>query len=603
MKLFKTFIRAFVPTFQMGGGGGGEQTSKVIYDKDTKAARADSFKRTKDYLEKYANVSDVQKGLNSWQEMNLNKREGEINDAYSNSDWLSELLLNGDFNTNFDAVDNSANPIETDFEKIKGETASASGANWLDALLTQSPDYQAAIAQNSPEYQNANAQFLSDYSPISATTASPYQGATAQGYDASTADLSSSFQKMGAIDPTQSLQSLLTGKIDNPYLSSMHQAYINDSMRGYGDAVQKLNQETMPNINSEAFAAGQYGGSRQGIAQGLALQQLERNARDLGIEAMDSGNQLYGNAYTQAQQNMATTANNLAGMGIQSGQFNAQAQNQAAEYGAAAQNQASQFNAGNAQQQAMFDATNANQMGQFNATNDQANQKYNADFANQMAQFNSSNLLNKNQFDTTAQNQMTSLNANNLLNKGQFDATQANSLNLANSQGAANVGMANANNATTISSFNAGQLNDLGLANSTNQLQSDQFDSTNMMNNGQFNANLGLENNKQQIAQTQQNLQNGLTGLNTQQTGINSLAAGQDALYTGQSMLANYDKNYALDLLDVSRAGASMSPIGSTSSVTGGGNNVLGQLGGTALAGTAIYNMAGGNGIGGNWFN
>jgi hypothetical protein len=65
-------------------------------------------------------------------------------------------------------------------------------------------------------------------------------------------------------------------------------------------------------------------------------------------------------------------------------------------------------------------------------------------------------------------------------------------------------------------------------------------------------------------------------------------------------MLNNYDKNYALDLLDVSRAGASMSPIGTTSSVTGSGSNPFAQLGGGVLAAGGAYGIANG---GSNWSN
>lgn len=602
-------------------------------------------------------------------------------------------------------------------------TATTKDANYTSGGFRDISQYLDAIANTSPEYQNATAQFLGDYSPVNA-----------QGYDASLSDLSRARQSLGAVDPTQSLQQLLTGQINQPYLSSMHDAYINDAMRGYGDAVQKLNQETMPNIGSEAFAAGQYGGSRQGIAQGLAMQQLERNARDLGIAAMDSGSELYGNAYQQAQDKMYGTANNLNSLAVQNEQFNASAQNQAKQ----------------------FTADAFNNMAQFNATNNQANQKYNADIANQMSQFNAGNLLNKGQFDTNALNDLVKFNsANNLQNQqfgvtefnknaiteaqnkaqvdiansnnwaqvamqnaqlqsqqdlanmqaqnemeklnlqtqlaiaeanaaainqqnqfnssnqlnnqqfnaglnqqtnefnatngmsslqfntnwlnqmGQFNATndlqnqqfntgQANDMSLANSQGSSNAQIASANNSTQASianannatqtsqfnselltelskfnagnaisndQFNAGQLNNLGLANSTNQLQSDQFDATNLMNNNQFNANLGLQNNTQQMQQTGQNLQNALTGLSTQTTGLGNLQQALGSIYSGQSAINNYDKAWALDNLDIAKSAASMSPIGTITSTSGGGGNPLAQLGGAAMSGLGVYGL------------
>jgi hypothetical protein len=136
------------------------------------------------------------------------------------------------------------------------------------------------------------------------------------------ADLNAARAGQGALDPTQAQAKLLSGNPDNPYLDKMHQANINTSMRGYNDALSDFNTQTMPGINNDAFAAGQYGGSRQGIAQGLATQQMERNARDLGIAAMDSGNQLYGSAYENAQGRMANTADNLNNQAAQNSQFN-----------------------------------------------------------------------------------------------------------------------------------------------------------------------------------------------------------------------------------------------------------------------------------------
>lgn len=129
--------------------------------------------------------------------------------------------------------------------------------------------------------------------------------------------------QLGALDPSQAYQQLLSGTPNNPYLQQMHQANINTSMRGYDDATQNFMQQVLPSIDNAAFASGGYGGSRQGIAQGLGMQQMERNARDLGIAAMDSGNQLYGGAYENAQGRMAGAADTLGGQSLQNSQFNA----------------------------------------------------------------------------------------------------------------------------------------------------------------------------------------------------------------------------------------------------------------------------------------
>lgn len=208
-----------------------------------------------------------------------------------------------------------------------------------------------------------------NYGPVAnagLTNADVYQGQAATS-NASLSDLVAARKDQGVLDPTNALSQTLSGKIDNPYLQGLQQANINTSMRGYNDAIQNLNQQVMPGINNDAFAAGQYGGSRQGIAQGLALQGMDRSARDLGISAMDNGTALYGNAYQNAQQRMTDTANNI----------NTQA-GQNTQYNATNMQQNNQFNAGN--QQAMnianmnalnngsqFNAGQANNMSQFNA--------------------------------------------------------------------------------------------------------------------------------------------------------------------------------------------------------------------------------------------
>ena len=256
---------------------------------------------------------------------------------------------------------------------------------------------------------------------------------------------------------------------------------------------------------------------------------------------MDSGNQLYGNAYSQAQQNMMGTANNLNSL--------------------AAQN--SQFNAGQLTQDSQFNANNALQ-----------NQQYNASQQNNMAQYN----------------------AGNELNNQQFNAGAANSLNLANSAGQSAASQFSAGEANQMNQFNAGAMNQGNQFNAGNQLNNNQFNSSNLMGNNQFNANLGLQNNEQQFTQTGQNLQNALTGINTGQTALTNLYAGQDSNYAGQNTIMNYDANKALDMLDIAKGAATMSPSGSMTTTMGGGGGLgqlVGQLGGSALTAGSLYSMVG----------
>jgi hypothetical protein len=132
-----------------------------------------------------------------------------------------------------------------------------------------------------------------------------------------------SFSSFGVNDPTQANAQLLSGQVNNPYLQQMQQASTNQAMQTYNQGLQSAMQTIEPQIQSGAIGAGQYGGSRQGIAEGIMGQQELINAQNLGQSSLAAGANLYGNAYQNAQNNMATTANNLTNQSLNNGQFNA----------------------------------------------------------------------------------------------------------------------------------------------------------------------------------------------------------------------------------------------------------------------------------------
>lgn len=115
------------------------------------------------------------------------------------------------------------------------------------------------------------------------------------------------FSGMGALDPTAAYQSQLSGQV-NPYVDQMAQSITNQVNRNTLENV-------MPSIRSGAQAAGQYGSSRQGIAEGLAA---SRAQQDLG----SSLSNLYGSAYESAQGRQASAANQLGSMGVNNAQNN-----------------------------------------------------------------------------------------------------------------------------------------------------------------------------------------------------------------------------------------------------------------------------------------
>lgn len=172
----------------------------------------------------------------------------------------------------------------------------------------------------------------------------------------------------GGLDPTNALSSLLGGTPNNPYLDRQADAIT-------GMMTRNLNENVMPDIRSGAIAAGQYGGSRQGIAEGLAASRMNQ---DLAPALAN----LYGGAYENAQQRMAGTAT-----GINEQAANFASQNAANTIG----NQ--QFNTG---------------IGFQNRDNDLRTQEYNTDVGFR----NNANDLNTQQFNANLglQNRANDLN-------------------------------------------------------------------------------------------------------------------------------------------------------------------------------------------------
>jgi hypothetical protein len=226
---------------------------------------------------------------------------------------------------------------------------------------------------------NTNFGYVSDPN-VSLGTAADYDASlgTASLSEAALSNLMKARAAQGQLDPTASLAQILRGDPStNPYLAQMNQASINQSMQGYNDMLQKANQTLLPQIKQDAFASGQYGGSRQGVAEGIIGQQLGINARDLGQKAMDTGASLYGGAFENAQQRMAAAA----------GDINAQA-GENEQYNATNLQQNNQYNATNLQNMALANMGAQNEANQFNALNLQNMNLANMGALNEGAQYN-----------------------------------------------------------------------------------------------------------------------------------------------------------------------------------------------------------------------
>lgn len=477
MKIYKKLISFFVPLFSVSGGGGSapaNTTSTVTQQMDPEQSKriAELWKQVQTFTDNNSTLSSAQTALNGSYKDQLTNTGNALTAQNTANQALGQDFLTGKYNTDFAPVENAQlpstattfNPAAANsagkadkltaaqnagYDAFIGKDAQAanpSSYKYYRAIQTDvRPDLTSAQSTNSlaalskSNGMNLSPAQTSQYQSAAGGTPSTYTNAQA----AQTGDLTSLRAAQGAVDPTSALSKLLSGQVDNPYLSSINQASIDQSMRGYNDAIQNLNQQTMPGINNDAFAAGQYGGSSQGVAQGLALQQMDRNARDLGIAAMDSGNQLFGKAYSQAQNNMATTANNVNDQSLQAAQFNTS--NQQATNLTNAQNamQNSQFNSSNQQALNLANAQNAMQNQQFNASaqnatnqqdvaNNLQNQQFNSSAANANALANAQSATQNSQFNTSASNAMNQFNATNYAQQEQFNIGAINAASSAN---------------------------------------------------------------------------------------------------------------------------------------------------------------------------
>ncbi|OZI20500.1 hypothetical protein CAL26_23690 [Bordetella genomosp. 9] len=115
--------------------------------------------------------------------------------------------------------------------------------------------------------------------------------------DGSQVDLSAARAGQGALDPTAALQQILSGQVNNPYLDDQISALGNDLSSNFLENVA-------PGLRSGATAAGGFGGSRQGIVEGLGTQGV---TDALATQAAN----LRGTAFENAQNRMQSTAQAL----------------------------------------------------------------------------------------------------------------------------------------------------------------------------------------------------------------------------------------------------------------------------------------------------
>lgn len=122
---------------------------------------------------------------------------------------------------------------------------------------------------------------------------------------------------MPVVNMDNALTQSLSGQVNTATLDPV----IANAQRRLGE---QFNEQVLPGIRGGAMSAGQYGSSRQGIAEGLA-------ARGLGYAMGDMSANLYNQAYQDAQNRMSTTANNM--LNNQTQRYGIDQNNQTQRYG------------------------------------------------------------------------------------------------------------------------------------------------------------------------------------------------------------------------------------------------------------------------------
>lgn len=488
---------------------------------------------------------------------NLGIGSGAIRDAYNAytaptaaavTPVGSNLGLGGNYET-----------AQTYTPTVAGPAVQAASTGYTASILAPAVIATATpftAAQSGPAAQATGARYVP-------TTLGNATQATATGYNATRANLGLGLQSLGASDPTQANAKLLSGQVNNPYLDAQADNITRRLNRN-------LQENILPGIGQGATMAGQYGGSRQGIAQGKAI-------GDTNDNLANALTNMYSGANEAAQSRMAGAAGSLTGIGASLEGQNANAANQAAQFGAASTNAASLYNAGAQNNFGLANQAALNQAGQFNAG-----------LAAQNSQFNAGQYNQNQQFNTSAQNAVNAQNTAAANNMSQFNAGAQNNFGLANQNALNQAGQFGAASTNAASLYNAGAQNSLNQYNAGMQNQAGQFNAgaTNNYNLGLRSSDLGFANLDANIAQNNFGNQLGMAnfGLGLYNTLNNQTLAGINAGTNIQNTPLDYQKYFTN-----SANGVGSGYSTGTTSQTNQGNPLLGALGGAQIGNAWQY--------------
>lgn len=257
----------------------------------------------------------------------------------------------------------TSNQVSTSSQALDPRIASALfGSNGGTGLLGQIQN-----AMNQP--QSPGSRFIGDLSSnyLQAGAGDDLQAVRNAGYDLLKGNVAPAIgaaqfgaaqvnaPSQNALNLSPAYQNFIYGNAaENPYLRQSLQAGVDQSTQAFntqlGNLTDTLQRQILPGIRGNAIASGQFGSSRQGIAEGLAMSDLSKQAANaarafgLGNTAATTG--ALANTFNQGQDRSLSALQGLSGQQYGTALTNAQLEQQAAMENARLRQQADLANAG-----------------------------------------------------------------------------------------------------------------------------------------------------------------------------------------------------------------------------------------------------------------
>lgn len=191
----------------------------------------------------------------------------------------------------------------------------------------------AALPGSLTPAQQVRGQYITDKAPVS---------------------VAGSFGGLGEIDPTSAFKDLLSGDVSNSYIADQLKANTDKTNATYAnmvaDAGDSLSRTVLPAIRSGANLSGQYGGSRQGVAEGVAIgdtnKQLTRSADSLAAALAGTNADTLSGAFENAQNRKLSAAGGLGDLAVSTDTNNANRATDISKFNVANDADLNKFNAG-----------------------------------------------------------------------------------------------------------------------------------------------------------------------------------------------------------------------------------------------------------------